>query len=119
MSAFSVRSARPADLAAAAELRWLWAEQIHGTPDMPLDAFTAEFVGWAERHPATHHCFVAASGDAVVGMAWLAVTSRVPHPGAVERASGDVQCVYVLPEHRGGGLGGRLVDAVLDRDAIR
>jgi GNAT superfamily N-acetyltransferase len=28
--------------------------------------------------------------------------------------SGDVQCVYVLPEERASGLGGRLIDAVVE-----
>lgn len=49
----------------------------------------------------------------VIGMAWLAVTQRVPHPRAFERMSGDVQCMYVVPEERDRGLGGELIEAVL------
>lgn len=52
-------------------------------------------------------------GEAVIGAAWLALTPRVPHPGAPERTSGDVQSVYVVPEERSAGLGGRLLDEVL------
>jgi GNAT superfamily N-acetyltransferase len=52
--------------------------------------------------------------DVVIGMAWLAVVQRVPTPRAPRRASGDLQCVYVVPEARDGGLGGRLIRAVLD-----
>ncbi len=33
---------------------------------------------------------------------------------ALDRASGDVQCVYVAPGERDVGLGGRLISAVLD-----
>ncbi|WP_199834554.1 GNAT family N-acetyltransferase [Streptomyces sp. NRRL F-5755] len=47
-------------------------------------------------------------------MAWPAATRRVPSPRAPDRASGDVQCVYVVQGERDGGLGGRLIDAVLD-----
>lgn len=46
-------------------------------------------------------------------MAWPAVLPRVPHPFAPDRASGDLQCVYVTPEERNTGLGGELVTAAL------
>lgn len=49
----------------------------------------------------------------VIGMSWLAITQRVPHPRAFERISGDVQCVYVVPDERDRGLGGKLIEAVL------
>ena len=52
-------------------------------------------------------------GNLVIGMAWLAIVPRVPSPRAPERASGDVQCVYVVPDARNAGLGGRMIDAVL------
>lgn len=47
----------------------------------------------------------------IVGVAWVALVPRVPRPGATERMSGDIQSVYVLPEHRGRGIGSALVDA--------
>lgn len=54
-------------------------------------------------------------GQVIIGMAWLAVLARVPSPRALRRASGDLQCVYVVPGERDGGLGGQLIDAVLAR----
>lgn len=113
MSDVVIRSAGAADLPAVAELRWRWLEQARGTPDVDLADFVPRFVAWGRENTASHHCFVAVRGEAVIGMAWLAVTPRVPYPDAFDRASGDVQCVYLLPEHRDGGLGGRLVEAVL------
>ncbi|MFK0296458.1 GNAT family N-acetyltransferase [Streptomyces sp. NPDC090442] len=53
-------------------------------------------------------------GEVVIGMAWLAITQRVPHPRAFERMSGDVQCVYVTPGERDHGLGGVLIKEVVD-----
>lgn len=113
MSDAIVRPASPGDLHAVAELRWLWEQENRGRPDAPLDEFVPRFVDWGKQNQDSHHCFVAAVDGSVVGMAWLAVTPRVPQPRSFERASGDVQCVYVRPELRGGGLGGQLIEAVL------
>ncbi|MEU3355237.1 GNAT family N-acetyltransferase [Streptomyces sp. NPDC037389] len=86
---------------------------MHGTPDAALDEFVPRFVAWARENESTHRCVVVVRGEAVIGMAWLAITGRVPHPGAFTRVSGDVQCVYVVPGERDRGLGGELIEAVL------
>ncbi|MFE0022216.1 GNAT family N-acetyltransferase [Amycolatopsis sp. NPDC059021] len=111
MEDITIRPARPDDLSAVAELRWNWAQEIYGTPDLSLEEFVPRFVAWAQE--TSHRCLVLVRGQVVVGMAWLAITGRVPHPRAIERRSGDVQCVYVVPEERDRGLGGGLIEAVL------
>ncbi|MGX1637158.1 N-acetyltransferase family protein [Streptomyces albidoflavus] len=111
------RPVRPEELPAVAALRWQWVRELYGTPEAPLDEFVPRFVAWAQEAEATHHCLVLVRGRSVVGMSWLAVTERVLFPGAYERSSGDVQCTYVVPEERDRGLGGLLVDAVLERAA--
>nr|WP_297367437.1 GNAT family N-acetyltransferase [Cryobacterium sp.] len=70
---------------------------------------------WAAQFVSTHRCTVARRGRTVIGMAWLAVVPRVPSPRAPVRASGDVQCVYVVPAERDSGVGGRMLAAVLAR----
>jgi GNAT superfamily N-acetyltransferase len=82
-------------------------------PGVAGEEFARHFASWARENDSTHRCLVMLRAGTVIGMAWLAVTRRVPHPGALERASGDLQCVYVMPEERDNGLGGRLIDAVL------
>jgi GNAT superfamily N-acetyltransferase len=64
-------------------------------------------------HSETHvpHVAVTADGE-IVGMAWLALTPRVASTHSLDRWSGDLQSCYVLPERRGAGIGGRLVEAV-------
>lgn len=113
MDDIAVRLARPADLPDLAELRWQWTAEAGGEPVVTRDGFVRAFVAWAEEHRSSHRCVVMLRGERIIGMAWLAITARVPHPGAPARSSGDVQSVYVVPDERDGGLGGRLVEAVV------
>ena len=93
--------------------RLLWLDTHNVEPDQAeLDAFAAELEGWFDRHETTHAGFVGrtARGD-VVGMAWVAVIPRVLRPVDRTRSTGDLQTLFVLPEHRGQGLGSALVEA--------
>lgn len=114
----TVRRAGHDDLLAAAGLRWRWMVDERGrAPLGDAEDFAASLTAWAERHADAHACFVAveaASGtEEVVGLAWLALQERVPTPSLPHRLTGDVQSVYVAPEHRGAGIARRLVDALL------
>ena len=117
MSETVIRAATDDDLTAVARLRWRWVAEKDDQPNMPREEFEQIFFAWAKEHAGSHSCTVLVCEGAVIGMAWLAVLPRVPSPRAPERYSGDVQCVYVVPEHRNGGLGARLLAAVLDRAA--
>ncbi|AYG05251.1 GNAT family N-acetyltransferase [Gryllotalpicola protaetiae] len=79
--------------------------------------FSADAAAWARAHSETHLPHVAVADDTggaeIVGMAWLALTPRVATTNSLDRWSGDLQSCYVLPEHRGNGVGGALVQAVL------
>ncbi|WP_215541260.1 GNAT family N-acetyltransferase [Amycolatopsis sp. CA-230715] len=109
-----IRPATDADLGAAASLRWAWVLEYGVTPLIERDEFIARFTDWARQNSSSHRCIVLARGDSVVGMAWLAITPRVPTPFALERASGDVQCVYITPGERDSGHGGALIETVLE-----
>lgn len=113
MNGIAVRPARDEELDAVAELRWQWVLENEGTPVTTRERFVRHFTAWARENTSTHRCLVLVRDDVVIGMAWLATVRRVPSPRALERASGDVQCVYVVPGERSTGLGGRLIDAVL------
>jgi GNAT superfamily N-acetyltransferase len=108
-----IRAAEPADLLTVAALRWQWILENDGEPAVSHGEFVEFFTDWAARADGTHHCTVARRGDTVIGMAWLAVLPRVPSPRALVRASGDVQCVYVVPTERDAGVGARMLDTVL------
>ncbi|MFE0256950.1 GNAT family N-acetyltransferase [Streptomyces sp. NPDC059010] len=113
-----VRPAEPGELAAVAGLRWRWIQENDGAAPEAVgrEDFIRHFVTWAEENTSSHRCMVLVSGDlGIIGMAWLAVVHRVPTPHALHRASGDLQCVYVVPEARDAGLGGRLITETLAR----
>ncbi|NHA69906.1 GNAT family N-acetyltransferase, partial [Phycicoccus flavus] len=67
---------------------------------------------WMTAHPSIVP-FLGSVGGQDVGMAWLVLVPRVPDPRSFDRLTGDIQSVYVLPDHRDAGLGARLVDAAL------
>ncbi|MBX0298758.1 GNAT family N-acetyltransferase [Cryobacterium sp. 1639] len=108
-----IRHLEPADLLAVAELRWQWVLENDGTPSVGHAEFLAIFADWAAAHDTSHHCTVVTRGETVIGMAWLATVPRVPSSRAPVRASGDLQCVYVVPTERDSGIGGRMIAAVL------
>ena len=112
-----IKPASVSDLVAVGGLRWDSLEENGGQPDDTRESFAARFAAWAAGHDSTHTCFVAVTtaDREVVGMAWLAVTLRVPSARAFDRASGDLQCAYVVPRLRDAGIGARLVLAVLER----
>lgn len=77
---------------------------------------------WMSAQGGRSHCTVALLDGELVGMAWLAVFDRAPNPGDLVRRCGDVQSVFVLPEHQGKGIGDQLVRALCataDRLGIR
>jgi GNAT superfamily N-acetyltransferase len=113
MSGVTVRVATgDGELAAAARLRWQWFLENGEVPVTDRDEFVLGFVAWAREHACSHRCVVLLRGEVIIGMAWLAILQRVPTPGALQRASGDVQCVYVMPQERDTGLGGLLIGAI-------
>ena len=115
MTEIVVREAETFETKAIAELRWRWVVERGGVPVVSRDDFVSSVVAFASAHEQTHHRVVAVRSAVVVGMAWLAVLPRVPSPRATDRASGDVQCVYVVPEERNASIGGTMMAAVLDK----
>lgn len=109
-----IRLARPEEYPAVAGLRWQWEVEVGAAPGGDRAVFEKEFAAWAQEHTSSHRCVVACRNGNVIGMAWLAVLVRVPTPDRFTRAIGDLQSVYLVPEARSAGLGGRLIAAVLE-----
>ena len=106
------------DVEAVARLRWRWVAESRD-PGQDTDTFVSGFVGWWLEQPSIIGAIAldtdAAEDDAVVGMAFLMVVNRVPAPPELDRTSGDVQSVYVVPDSRGHGVGTRLLELLVDR----
>lgn len=98
----------------------LWLDTRDEAPEQwSVDAFAAELAHWWAAHQESHLAFVARLVQPeIVGMAWVALVPRVPRPGATSRMSADIQSVFVMPEHRGRGIGSALVQAASEH-AVR
>ena len=110
-----IRVAGAADVAHLAEL-----VQQFGAEEQGADApsFAPDLLRWMDAHRDSHVPFLALlPSGAAVGMAWLALTARVPRPGRPHRLCGDVQSVYVVPEQRDAGVGAALLRTVLQHAA--
>jgi GNAT superfamily N-acetyltransferase len=100
------------DGAALAGLRWAWAAEA-GQLERSESSFRRAFLAWAESSGGRHLPFLAEVRGEAVGMAWLALMERVPSPGAVVRAGGDLQGVYLVRQLRGRGIGAQLIRSVI------
>ncbi|MFI6762568.1 GNAT family N-acetyltransferase [Micromonospora sp. NPDC050417] len=109
----TVRQATMQDAPALARLNWRWRVEERGQPGPDRASFLDFFSTWMADHRSTHLAFVAEVEDRLAGMAWLMLASRVPTPTRMDRRTGDIQSVYVVPELRGDGIGAALLDAVL------
>jgi len=102
------------DVPELARLRWeLYAEQ-DGEPAEPFEAYVERFARFASSALASgdRRAWVARTDRGLVGAMWLHTVHRVPVPGKRAGPIGYLTNVYVAPEHRNGGLGGRMLDRV-------
>jgi GNAT superfamily N-acetyltransferase len=110
----SIELATIDDVDALARLRWeLYVEQ-----QGELEAFESyrdRFVAFAREALATDrwHAWVARDASGPVGAMWLHTIERIPLPGKVAGPIGYLTNVYLVPEHRNGGLGSRMLDHAL------
>ena len=125
-SAPTIRRARPDDAEAIAAIgRSTFTETFaHLYPPAHLAAFLAEAHSVARARADLANSAKAAwlveLGGEVIGYA-LACSAKLPHPD-VTPTCGELDRIYLLAAHRGGGLGTRLLDetlAWLERDGPR
>jgi GNAT superfamily N-acetyltransferase len=116
------RRATATDVPALARMRWRWRTDEREEVSADRESFLEYFTAWVVDHINTHLPFIVEVDGRLAGMAWLALANRVPTPVILDRRTGDVQSVYVVPELRDSGVGAVLIDAVLrearDRELV-
>ena len=106
-----VRRAATTDVRGLAGLRARWTEEQDGPTDDP--SFLDRFDAWFARESAHRVAWLAETGEgSPVGMLNMMMFERMPRPGRSTGSWGYVANVYVVPEHRGAGVGGRLMAAL-------
>lgn len=99
------------DRADLARLRRAWAEEQAGAA-VEDDGFERRFDAWLEAEQHQRVAWLAFDDGRAVGMLNMLVYTRMPRPGRPEPSRwGYVANVYVDPEHRGRGVGGRMLGA--------
>jgi GNAT superfamily N-acetyltransferase len=110
--AVEVRVAGEGDLAALAALRKSWNDE-HQARDIDDPTFESKFAAWVVAEAPTRTFFLAELDGVAIGMANVKRYDRMPAAG-MESAGwwGYVGNVFVLPEHRNGGAGAALMEAL-------
>jgi GNAT superfamily N-acetyltransferase len=114
-SAVVIRRASRGDAKALARMRWEF-RSATGEVDETEDAFVARCAVWIRERLAkdrTWQAWVAEVDGEAAGTAWLQLIEKVPNPVDEPEVHGYVTNLYVREAARG-GVGGRLLAAVLD-----
>ena len=111
-----IRPATPGDAPELARLRY----ELRAGMDAPAESmadFARRCVAWMEAHlrdGTGWRCWIAEASGRAIGAVWLTFIEKIPNPVAEAEAYGYITSFYVQPEHRGRGVGSRLLGAALD-----
>jgi GNAT superfamily N-acetyltransferase len=108
-----VRLAEPgdaADVAAIAGLRHAWTSEQAGVV-LDDDSYEERFAAWFEREQHQRLTWLGLADGTPVAMLNLLLFTRMPKPGREPSRWGYLANFYVLPQHRGSGLGTRMLAA--------
>jgi GNAT superfamily N-acetyltransferase len=101
---------RPADVAAIAGLRHAWTNEQAGST-LDDDSYEERFAAWFERERHQRLTWLGHADGTPVAMLNLLLFTRMPKPGHRPSRWGYLANFYVLPQHRGSGLGTRMLAA--------
>lgn len=110
---FDVRLAGPQDAHILAELRRTWVEEMvaHAIDD---PGFEERFGDWFERERDQRVTWLGLVDGEPAGMVNALIFTRMPSPGRPASRWFYLANFYVLPAHRNGGLGSRMLAALTE-----
>ncbi|WP_026423107.1 GNAT family N-acetyltransferase [Actinokineospora inagensis] len=113
----TIRLATDADIASVAHLRRVWTEEACGEPVDDPDHLTVFTQWWEEER--LRRTFWLAETDEPIGFITMVEFVRMPRPGQRASRWGYIGNAFVVPEHRGSGVGTDLLTAALDHADTR
>lgn len=111
----AIRPAGPADAPQLVALRYRFRSEL-AAPTEPEATFAARALPWFVAHLGDRRwlAWVAVGpAGAIVGQVFLHHVEKVPNPVDEAEQIAYLTNLFVLPEHRGHGLGRRLLDVAL------
>ena len=122
MKSFQIREARAGDAPALARLRYSFRAELKAAAE-DHETFVDRCTEWMATRlvDGSWRCWVAELGGGaggvsptIVGCVWVELVEKLPTPNGDRETHAYVSSFSVAPEHRGGGLGSRLLRAVMD-----
>lgn len=111
-----LRAATSADAPGLARMRYAFRASM-GSPIESEAVFVERCTRWMERRLAGDtqwRCWLAEMDGEMVGQLWLHVIEKIPNPVEELECHAYVTNVFVSPEVRSQGIGGRLIQTALD-----
>jgi ribosomal protein S18 acetylase RimI-like enzyme len=107
--------AGPDDAPALARLRYQFRTELHH-PAEDEAAFLNRCRRWMTDQLAPNgswRCWLAGEASAPVGSSWLQLLDKIPNPVGEPELHGYISSLYVIPAHRGSGIGSALLTECL------
>jgi len=116
IDAITFRAASQSDAAELARLRYAL-RSSSGKATEPQREFLERCRRWMTDHlkeGSLWQCWVAESGDRLIGALWLQLVEKIPNPRAEPEFHAYITNFYVEPAARGNGVGERLLTTAID-----
>jgi GNAT superfamily N-acetyltransferase len=116
---WTVEPAASPDAPHLARLRWMFRTEVASSPMVVEESarFLVRCCDWMANElsaPGSWRAWCGWSGGQIVGTVWAQTVEKIPNPVAERELLGYISSVYVVPGHRGRGLGNALVEAAVE-----
>ena len=113
--AFNIRLANDSDAPALAKLRYALRSSM-GVVTEPEDDFLERCADWMKEHlkaGSVWQCWVAESGQGLIGCLWLQLVEKIPNPRSEPEHHAYITNFFIQGFARGKGIGSRLLSTAI------